>query len=186
MQKLTRRFLQKCSHPLWKNLEFFVYLPFKKNEDINPTKASHKGMNPDHYALAIKEVDQLQQEGLIENTKSQWACEAFYVNKRSEQIRGKLRLVINYQPLNHFLEDDKFPLPKREVLFQKLPHAKVFSKFDLTVRILAIGNPSRRKVKDMFLYSGKTLSLDGGTIWSETSSVIVSESYVKDIPTYHG
>ncbi|KAK1398016.1 hypothetical protein POM88_007879 [Heracleum sosnowskyi] len=52
-------FLQKCSHPLWKNPEFFVHLSFKKNEDVNPTKASHKGMNPDHYALAIKEVDQL-------------------------------------------------------------------------------------------------------------------------------
>ncbi|PKI48173.1 hypothetical protein CRG98_031438 [Punica granatum] len=45
------------------------------------------------------------------------ACEAFYVNKRSEQIRGKLRLVINYQSLNHFLQDDKFPLRNKQALF---------------------------------------------------------------------
>jgi hypothetical protein len=29
--------------PLWKNKEFFIKLPFKLNEDINPTKASHPG-----------------------------------------------------------------------------------------------------------------------------------------------
>ncbi|KAK9705313.1 hypothetical protein RND81_07G047500 [Saponaria officinalis] len=92
-------FLTKCSSPLWQNPEFFITLPLKKNEDINPTKVSHMGMNPDHYTLAFK---------------------------KAEQVRGKLRLVINYQPLNHFLTDDKFPLPKREVLFQKLPQAQIF------------------------------------------------------------
>ncbi|XP_023638422.1 uncharacterized protein LOC111830501 [Capsella rubella] len=132
-------FLTKCSTPLWKNPEFFISLPFKKNEDINPTKASHPGMNPDHYNLAIEEVEQLQKEDLIEKTDSPWACEAFYVNKRAEQVRGKLRLVINYQPLNHFLADDKFPLPKREVLFQKLPQTQIFSKFDLKAGFWQLG-----------------------------------------------
>ncbi|KAH9769430.1 hypothetical protein KPL71_011998 [Citrus sinensis] len=45
--------------PLWKNEQFFIHLPFKLNEDINPTKVSH----PD------------------------WACQAFYVEKRSELVR---------------------------------------------------------------------------------------------------
>ncbi|KAK8539399.1 hypothetical protein V6N12_043025 [Hibiscus sabdariffa] len=45
-------FLTKCHHPLWKNVEFFVKLPFKRNEDINPTRTSHSGMNPDHQRLA--------------------------------------------------------------------------------------------------------------------------------------
>ncbi|KAJ0027309.1 hypothetical protein Pint_35957 [Pistacia integerrima] len=45
-------FLTKCSHPLWLNPEFFVSLPFKKNEGINPTKATHLGMPPNHLALA--------------------------------------------------------------------------------------------------------------------------------------
>ena len=68
---------------MWTNSDFFISIPFKKNEDINPTKASHQGMNPDHYQLALQEVAQLQQEGLIEPTTSQWACEAFYVIKRA-------------------------------------------------------------------------------------------------------
>ncbi|GJU98616.1 hypothetical protein Tco_1327887 [Tanacetum coccineum] len=45
--------------PLWLNPSFFVSLPFKQNEDVNPTKASHHGMNPDHYQLAKEECEQL-------------------------------------------------------------------------------------------------------------------------------
>ncbi|GJW68798.1 hypothetical protein Tco_0123222 [Tanacetum coccineum] len=88
-------------------------------------------MNPDHYQYAKEECKQLVSQGIIEPTTSPWACEAFYVNKRSEQVRGKLRLVINYQPLNHFLADDKFPLPQKKSLFQHLADARVLSKFDL-------------------------------------------------------
>lgn len=68
-------------------------------------------MNPTHFSLAVQELQQLEQERLIEPTSSPWACEAFYVNKIAEQTHGKLRLVINYQPLNHFLADDKFLIP---------------------------------------------------------------------------
>lgn len=122
--------------------QFFI---FNKNEDINPTRASHRGMNPDHYDLAQKELAQLQQEGLIEPTTSQWACEAFYVNKRAEQVRGKLRLVINYQPFNHFLADEKFPLPNRATLFSQLSEAQIFSKFDLKAGFWKLGiEPSER------------------------------------------
>lgn len=77
---------------------------------------------------------------LIEPTRSEWICEAFYVNKRLEQARGKLRLVINYKPLNSFLADDKFPLPSKKTLFANLSQAKIFSMFDLKSRILAVGN----------------------------------------------
>ena len=113
-------FLQKCERPLWKNQQFFISLPFKLNEDINPTKASHPGMNPEHQKMATEECKDLQQQGLIEPTTSSWACHAFYVNKRSEQARGKQRLVINYKPLNEFLADDKFPLLNKNFLFASL------------------------------------------------------------------
>ena len=114
---IPSEFLLKNPNPLWKNPKFFIYLPFKKNEDVNPTKASHRGMNLEHLALATQELSTLLAECLILPTTSPWACEAFYVNKHTEQVRGKLRLVINYQDLNHFLVDDKFPLPNKSALF---------------------------------------------------------------------
>ncbi|KAH9680124.1 hypothetical protein KPL71_026424 [Citrus sinensis] len=39
-------------NPLWKNKSFFIKLPFKLNEDINPTKATHPGMSPSDLLLA--------------------------------------------------------------------------------------------------------------------------------------
>nr|GEV35604.1 putative reverse transcriptase domain, viral movement protein [Tanacetum cinerariifolium] len=88
-------------------------------------------MNLDHYQLTKEECEQLVSQGIIEPITSPWACEAFYVNKRSEQVHRKLRLVINYQSLNHFLADDKFTLPRKKSLFHHLADARVLSKFDL-------------------------------------------------------
>ena len=105
-------FLLKCPNLLWKNPDFYISLPFKKDETANSTKANHLGMNPDHLKQVVDECSQLLSQELIEATTSSWACEAFYVNKRSEQVCGKLRLVINYKPLNQFLVDDKFPFLK--------------------------------------------------------------------------
>ncbi|KAH9769440.1 hypothetical protein KPL71_012002 [Citrus sinensis] len=118
-------------NPLWKNKSFFIKLPFKLNEDINPTKATHPEMSPSNLLLAQQECSQLLAQGLIEPTSSQWACQAFYVEKHSEVVRGKKRLVIDYQPLNMFLQDDKFPLPRRQSMFTFLKNAQIFSKFDL-------------------------------------------------------
>ncbi|PKI33421.1 hypothetical protein CRG98_046184 [Punica granatum] len=56
-----QEFLKKCPHPLWKSEQFYVRLPFKKNEDINPIKDNHSGMSPKHQQLASSEcVDLLQ------------------------------------------------------------------------------------------------------------------------------
>ncbi|PKI46080.1 hypothetical protein CRG98_033535 [Punica granatum] len=60
-------------------------------------------MNQNPLKLATAECAELLQQDLIEPSDASWACEAFYVNKRSEQVRGKLRLL----------------------------ETKVFSKFDL-------------------------------------------------------
>ena len=52
------------------NPKFFIYLSFKKNEDVNHTKASHREMNLEHLALATQELSTLLSEGLIEPTTS--------------------------------------------------------------------------------------------------------------------
>ena len=129
---------------------FFIHLPFKKNEDVNPTKDSHRVMNPEHLVLAKQDLSTLLTEGLIEPTTFSWACEAFYLNKHAEQIQGKLKLVINYQDLNHFLVDDKFSLPNKSALFQHLSNAKVFSKLDLKAGFWQLGIHQEERYKTAF------------------------------------
>lgn len=58
------------ANPLWKNSDFYVRLPFKKNKEINPTKACHSRMTPTDLKLAKEECLQLLQQGLIESTTS--------------------------------------------------------------------------------------------------------------------
>ncbi|KAH9680089.1 hypothetical protein KPL71_026413 [Citrus sinensis] len=153
-QDISTKLLSFCpeshsefTHPnsLSKNKSFFIKLPFKLNEDINPTKATHPGMSPSDLLLAQQECSQLLAQGLIEPTSSQWACQAFYVEKHSEIVGGKKRLVIDYQPLNIFLQDDKFPLPRRQSMFTFLKNAQIFSKFDLKSGFWQLGiEPSER------------------------------------------
>ncbi|XP_024042650.1 uncharacterized protein LOC112099525 [Citrus clementina] len=137
-------------HPLWKNPAHFVKLPFKLNEDLNPTKATHPGMPPSKLQLAQTECAELLAQGLIEPTTSPWACQAFYVNKRAETLRGKKRLVIDYQPLNQFLQDDKFPLPRKNSIFTYLQNARIFSKFDLKYGFWQLGIDPAERYKTAF------------------------------------
>ncbi|KAH9671208.1 hypothetical protein KPL70_017273 [Citrus sinensis] len=137
-------------HPLWKNPAHFVKLPFKLNEDLNPTKATHPGMPPSELQLAQTKCAELLAQGLIEPTTSPWACQAFYVNKRAETLRGKKRLVIDYQPLNQFLQDDKFPLPRKNSIFTYLQNARIFSKFDLKSGFWQLGIDPAERYKTAF------------------------------------
>ncbi|GJV11259.1 putative reverse transcriptase domain, viral movement protein [Tanacetum coccineum] len=111
-------------------------------------------MNPEHYQHAKEECEQLVSQGIIEPTTSPWACEAFYVNKKSKQVYGKLRLVISYQPLNHFLADDKFSLPQKKPLFQHLADARVLSKFNLKSGFWQLGIKPEDRPKTAFCIPG--------------------------------
>ena len=51
--------------------------------------ATHTGMTPQDLILAQQECAQLLKQGIIEPTNSQWAHQAFYVEKMSEILRGK-------------------------------------------------------------------------------------------------
>ena len=145
-------------------------------------------MNLEHLALAKKELSTLLSEGLIDPTTSPWVCEAFYVNKHAEQVRGKLRLVINYQDLNHFLVDDKFPLPNKSALFQHLSNAKVFSKFDLKTGFWQLGIHPEERYKTVFcildhvLHPKPPLPMDYHAFWSQKCFIPISKSNGNIVP----
>ena len=71
------QFLGKCSFVLWKNPKFFISLPFKQNEDINPIRATHLGMTPVDSKLVIEECTQLESQGLIEPYKIRMGIPSF-------------------------------------------------------------------------------------------------------------
>lgn len=115
----------------WKNNQHFVRLPYRKDYVAHPVRSKAIAMNAEQIQLCKKEINDLLQKGLIRESKSEWSCFGFYVNKRSEIVRGKPRLVINYQPLNEALAYDAYPIPKPTSILAKLKTAVVFSKFDM-------------------------------------------------------
>ncbi|KAH9780651.1 hypothetical protein KPL71_008159 [Citrus sinensis] len=56
-------------HPLWKNPAHFVKLPFKLNEDLNPTKATHPGTPEEHQVLLQQFHDIVDQYGIMLSDK---------------------------------------------------------------------------------------------------------------------
>lgn len=72
-------------------------------------------------------------QGMIKPTKSEWTCQIFYVEKRSEKMRGKKRLIVDYKSLNHFLKDDNFLILKASSLNIFIKDVQINSKFDLKI-----------------------------------------------------
>ena len=105
--------------------------------------------------MATKEYEELKQQGLLEDVTSPYACHAYYVNKSSEQARGKQRLVINYQPLNNFFTDNKFSLPSRNSLLSSLSWEKIISKFDLKSGFWQLGIKLEDRPKIAFCISNQ-------------------------------
>ena len=60
------------------------------------------------------------------------------VNNRSEQERGKPRMVINYKRLNEVIVFYGYFLPNKEVLINKTLSKKWFSKFDISMDFIRL------------------------------------------------
>jgi hypothetical protein len=74
-----------------------------------------------------KQLQELLDKGFIRPSTSPWGCPALFVKKKDES----LRLCVDYRPLNAVTINNKYPLPRIDVLFDQLVGAKVFSKIDL-------------------------------------------------------
>jgi len=104
-------------------------------------------MTPSDRKAAFEECQKLLKKGLIEPTNSDWACQAFYVEKRSGEKRD---LSFDYRPLNLFLKDDKFPLPKIYTLYSNITNAFIFSKFDMKSGFWQLGLDPKDRPKIAF------------------------------------
>ncbi|PKI67616.1 hypothetical protein CRG98_011996 [Punica granatum] len=137
---------------------------------------------PRFFMAQEDDVKQILSElqDLIEPSDAPWACEAFYVNKRSEQVRGKLRLVINYQPLNHFLQDDKFPLLNKHALFSSLQRLRCFQSL---ICRQAFGNSGSIQKTDPKLGSVSQMPIISGSPLEE-AHILLLRRFSKIVQDY--
>jgi hypothetical protein len=69
----------------------------------------------------------LLDKGYIHPSISPWGCSTLFVEKKDK----KLRLCVDYRPLNAVTIKNKYPPPRIDILFDQLAGAQVFSKIDL-------------------------------------------------------
>ena len=68
---------------------------------------------------------------LIRKSQSEYAAPHFYVDKPETPVTGEYRAVTDFRALNAMTVKNRYPLPRADQLFDRLAHAKYFSKIDL-------------------------------------------------------
>ena len=164
----------------------------KHNEDINRTKLVKididTGNSPPvssrpytlplkHYEWVQREIESLEQAGVIKKSMSNWASPIVIVPKKSTPREPlKRRLCIDFRKVNELqqevLAEGKkrgqillHPLPKIDEMYAKLKGTKVFSTIDLRSGYyhIALGKDSRAKTAFVMPF-GKYEFLKG-SIW---------------------
>jgi hypothetical protein len=106
-----------------RDVEFVIEL----QHGIAPISKSSYRMPPKELAELKKQLQELLDKGYICPSSSPWGCPALFVKKKD----SSLRLCVDYRPLNAVTIENKYLLPRIDVLFDQLAGAKVFSKIDL-------------------------------------------------------
>ncbi|HET7713630.1 MAG TPA: reverse transcriptase family protein, partial [Patescibacteria group bacterium] len=107
-----------------RNLEFVIELI----PGTAPISKRPYRMPPHELAELKEQLQELLNKGFIRPSSSPWGCPALFVKNKDDT---KLRLCVDYRPLNAVTIKNKYPLPRIDVLFEQLAGAKVFSKIDL-------------------------------------------------------
>jgi hypothetical protein len=89
-------------------------------------KALYKTSLVELKELKIQLLDLLD-KGYICLSTSPWRCSALFLEKKDKE----LCLCVDYRLLNVVTIKNKYPLPRIEILFDRLARAQVFSKIDL-------------------------------------------------------
>jgi len=106
--------------------EWDFTIDLKKGAPLPPRSRPYR-LTPDQLEEAWKQLKELEDAGMIEDSKSPMGAPLFFVGKKD----GTQRMVINYRKLNDITVKDTYPLPNMEELLEAARGAKVFSKFDL-------------------------------------------------------
>ena len=77
-----------------------------------------------------KQLEKMQEEGVIQPSSSPWASAIVLVRKKD----GGLRICADYRQLNSVTKLDTFPLPRIDDLLDQLGSAKYFTTLDLAAR----------------------------------------------------
>jgi len=96
----------------------------------NPVRVPPRRI-PGHYKEEVeRQIQEMLQQGIIEESCSLWMAPAVFVRKKS----GDIRLCVDYRELNKKTQKDTYPLPLPDEVQDKLATSVIFSTLDLQCR----------------------------------------------------
>ena len=75
----------------------------------------------------LKELEEMEKQGIIEKSESEWASPLVIVTKKD----GGVRLCVDYRKLNQETKFDAYPMPRIEELLDEIGKAKFITTLDL-------------------------------------------------------
>ena len=109
--------------------------------------------NQKHAAFEAKWIKDMLANNHIKHSQSEYAAPHFYVDKGDSATTGEYRAVTDYRLLNDQTVKNHYPLPRADQLFDKLAHAKYFSKIDLRTGFYQILIAEKDRHKTAFVTS---------------------------------
>jgi len=97
-------------------------------DGARPMRQSPYPLHPERLEVVNREIKELLQLGIIEESESPWAAPIVLVPKPD----GSLRLCTDFRKLNSVTIPDPFPMPRVETLINKIGQAKFLTKLDMT------------------------------------------------------
>ena len=97
------------------------------NSDVKPVKHYGFRFSPMINEKLQKHIDDMQKQGVIEPSQSPWSSPSFLIKKKD----GSERFVTDFRGLNQYTKGDVFPIPRIDIIFDKLAGCKYFSTIDL-------------------------------------------------------
>ena len=139
LNKYRSLFFPVIGNPPGRRIEHNIVL----KTNTMPVKHNPYPLPPEKREAMVSQVSELLSNNAIEPSKSSWSSPLLFVKKKD----GGWRMCVDFRTVNAVTKQDAYPLPRINVLMQKLGNAKYLTKIDLAFGFHQVPiNPNCREI----------------------------------------